>query len=436
MQKHLDMNSLLNDRFNFLKGSWLLAMAVLLTMLGNEPVWSQDSEGFKEFKGMVVNARTKKPLEFATLSVSNTNISSISNLDGGFSLKVPLENLGESVLISYLGYKTSIIPLSQMQETGNSVELVEAFEKLPDVNIANVDANAVIRKAMENRADNTLKEPLIVKAFYRESIKKRRTYASLSEAVVDIYRSPFAAESKDYVILDRARKSTDYDKIDTLVIKLQGGPYNNVAMDMVRNRELFFSSDMFDVYRFKYDKMVNMNNRNVFVIDFEQKPGIVEPFYRGKLYIDADSYALVKTVFSLNLENLNKAKRFFVKKKPTNADVIPLDTKYIVDYREQGGKWYFNYSRIELSFKVKWNKKLFNSIYNISIEMAVTDWEVNEDRTVVRSKDRMRRSVILTDQASGFSDPDFWGEHNVIEPDKSIDNAIRKIQKNYEKQSP
>ncbi len=430
------MNILLKDRLH-LPGSFsVLVLFVLMTALGNETVWSQESQGFKEYKGVVMNSRTKSPLEFATLSVSNTNISTITNLDGGFSLKVPLENLGESVRISYLGYKTSIIPLSQMQETGNSVELEEAFEKLPDVNIADVDANTVIRKAMENRADNTLKEPLIVKAFYRESIRKRRTYASLSEAVVDIYRSPFAAESKDYVILDRARKSTDYRKIDTLVIKLQGGPYNNIGMDMVRNRDLFFSSDMFEVYQFKYDKMVNMDNRNVFVIDFEQKPTIVEPFYKGKLYIDSESYALVKTEFSLNLANLNKAKRFFVKKKPTNADVIPLDTKYIVDYRQQDGKWYFNYSRIELSFKVKWDKKVFNSIYNISIEMAVTDWEVNEDKTVVRSKDRMRRSVILTDQASGFSDPDFWGENNVIEPDKSIDNAIRKIQKNYEKQTP
>jgi len=427
------MSILTQYRLPVIRGSWLLALLMLLGAFSNESVWSQESEGFKEFKGVVVNARTQKPLEFATLSVSNTNISSISNLDGGFSLKVPLENLGESVRISYLGYKTTILPLSQMKEEGNNVELIESFEKLPDVNIADVDANAVIRKAMENRANNTLKEPLIVKAFYRESIKKRRTYASLSEAVVDIYRSPFASESKDYVILDRARKSTDYRKIDTLVIKLQGGPYNNIGMDMVRNRELFFSGDMFEVYQFSYDKMVNMNNRNVYVIDFEQKPSIVEPFYKGKLYIDSDSYALVKTVFSLNLANLNKAKRFFVKKKPVNADVIPLDTKYIVDYREQDGKWYFNYSRIELSFKVKWDKKLFNSIYNISIEMAVTDWKVNEDKTVIRSKERMRRSVILNDQASGFSDPDFWGEHNVIEPDKSIDNAIRKIQRNYEK---
>ena len=205
---------------------------------------------------------------------------------------------------------------------------------------------------------------------------------------------------------------------------------------MIRNRDLFFSPDMFKIYEFKYDKMINMNNKNVYVIDFVQKRSIVEPYYKGKLYIDSESFALVKTVFSLNLENLVKAKRFFVKKKPVNADVIPLDTKYIVDYRLLNGKWYFNYSRIELSFKVKWDKKVFNSVYNIGIEMAVTDWEVNQDNTVIKNRNRMRRSVILNDQASGFSDPRFWGERNVIEPDKSIDNAIKKIQKNYKNESP
>ncbi len=415
---------------------YALLIVFSLSLITTHYSRAQQNENFKEFKGVVMNGNTKKSLEFATLSVSNTNISSVSNVDGQFSLKVPLDKLGENVLVSYLGYNNLVMPLSQFTATGTKIMLVESFETLPAVNIADIDALSVVRKVMKNRGANTLSEPLIVKAFYRESIKKRKTYASLSEAVIDIYRSPYASESKDYVILDKARKSTDYRKIDTLVIKLQGGPYNNIGMDMIRNKDLFFSPDMFKIYEFKYDKMINMNNKNVYVIDFVQKSSIVEPYYIGKLYIDSESFALVKTVFSLNLENLAKAKRFFVKKKPVNADVIPLDTKYIVDYRLLNGKWYFNYSRIELSFKVKWDRKVFNSVYNISIEMAVTDWEVNQDNTVIKNRDRMRRSVILNDQASGFSDPRFWGERNVIEPDKSIDNAIKKIQKNYKNESP
>jgi len=415
---------------------YALLIVFSLSLITTQYNWAQQNENFKEFKGVVMNVNTKKSLEFATLSVSNTNISSVSNVDGQFSLKVPLDKLGENVLVSYLGYNNLVMPLSQFTATGTKIMLVESFETLPAVNIADIDALSVVRKVMKNRGDNTLSEPLIVKGFYRESIKKRKTYASLSEAVIDIYRSPYASEAKDYVILDKARKSTDYRKIDTLVIKLQGGPYNNIGMDMIRNRDLFFSPDMFNIYEFKYDKMINMNNKNVYVIDFVQKRSIVEPYYKGKLYIDSESFALVKTVFSLNLENLAKAKRFFVKKKPVNADVIPLDTKYIVDYRLLNGKWFFNYSRIELSFKVKWDKKVFNSVYNIGIEMAVTDWAVNQDNTVIKNRERMRRSVILNDQASGFSDPRFWGERNVIEPDKSIDNAIKKIQKNYKNESP
>ncbi|MCD6544744.1 MAG: carboxypeptidase-like regulatory domain-containing protein, partial [Flavobacteriaceae bacterium] len=99
------------------------------------------------------------------------------------------------------------------------------------------------------------------------------------------------------------------------------------------------------------------------------------------------------------------------------------------DYRNKNGKWYYNYGRIELSFKIKWDKKVFNSIYHLTIEMAITDWKINTDRKSLKNKERLRHNVIINDSASGFSDSEFWGDYNVIEPDKSIENAIRKIKK-------
>ncbi len=421
----------IDNRFRIVLTSFIYVTALLLVHPSAEA--QEETSDFKEYKGVVIDAKSKKSLEYASVSVSNSNISTISNLDGVFLLKVPKALEKEKVVVTYLGYQNKIIPLSSFTGLEMTFAMEESFEKLPDVNLVEANPISVIKKVIEQRKSNTYREPIIAKAFYRESIRKRRTYASLSEAVVDVYK-PTKVIQGDYVVLDKARKSTDYNKIDTLVIKLQGGPYNNLSMDMMRNEELFFSGDMFDIYKFSFDKMINMDKRNVYVIDFVQKPTMVEPFYQGKLYIDTESYALVKAVFSLNLENLSKAKKFFVKKKPANADVIPLDTKYIIDYKQTNGKWHFNYSRIELSFKVKWDKKLFNSIYNIAIEMAVTDWKPNDQDITVKNRDRMRKSVILTDEASGFADPSFWGELNVIEPDKSIDNAIKKIQRNYEKE--
>ena len=36
-------------------------------------------------------------------------------------------------------------------------------------------------------------------------------------------------------------------------------------------------------------------------------------------------------------------------------------------------------------------------------------------------------------KASGFSDPNFWGAYNIIEPEKSIESAIKKISKQLNK---
>lgn len=388
-----------------------------------------DTSQFFEYKGVVVNGKSNKPLEFASVVVNNTNVSTISNIDGEFLLKVPKDLLSSSVTITYLGFKNKIIAFKDFTAERMKIKMEESFEKLPDVKLVSKDAYYIVKKAMGNRQKNYFDYPIIMKAFYRESIKKRRTYASLSESVIDIYKQPYKSSVRDYVKLNKARKSTDYRKIDTLIIKLQGGPYNNLNMDMIKNENLLFTDDIFEIYDFSFEKVINLNNRPVTVINFIQKRSIVEPFYRGKLYIDSQNFALIKAVFSLNLENLKRASKYFVKKKPPNADVIPTRTQYIIDYRIRNGKWYFGYSRIELSFKIDWNKKLFNSLYHITIEMAITDWDQNIQNLSLKRNERLKRNVILNERASGFSNPEFWGEFNVIEPDKSIDNAIKKIQK-------
>ena len=39
----------------------------------------------------------------------------------------------------------------------------------------------------------------------------------------------------------------------------------------------------------------------------------------------------------------------------------------------------------------------------------------------------------MSDKAFGFSDPNFWGAYNVIEPEKSIESAIKKIKRQLKK---
>lgn len=168
-------------------------------------------------------------------------------------------------------------------------------------------------------------------------------------------------------------------------------------------------------------------------MNFKQRPNIEEPLYFGKLYIDAETLALTKAVYSLNMEDKEEVSKMFVRKKPNNARVYFTEATYHIDYRQKNGRWYYGYGRIDLAVKINWRKKLFNSNYKLNVEMAITDWRKNIDNETLKPKERLKSSVVISDEASGFSDPKFWGEYNVIEPEKSIESAIKKIQKQLRK---
>lgn len=403
---------------------------LLGTTLSAQEDAGQAPDGFRQFQGEVRDADSRDPLAFATLILEGQNISTITNSEGEFLLKVPLEVVDGNVTISYLGYRTKTIPLLQFEEEGNEIFLNPSVTTLPEVDVVGPkDVRLLVQQTFGNRGTHYMQDPLRMTAFYRETIKRRRRNVSLSEAVVTVYKAPYSTARRDAVEIYKARKSTDYSKLDTVALKLQGGPFNALYVDLMKYPDFIFSEDYFDDYDFFFERNTRINDRLIFVIGFRQKPDIPEPLYTGRLFIDAERKILTSAIFSLNITDRNLASRMFVRKKPAQAEVYPTEVAYRVDYRERDGKWYYGYSNAILEFKIDWDKRLFNSVYSLTCEMAVTDWERNLEGNYPRGRERVRSSIILSDAADGFSDPDFWGAYNIIEPEKSIESAIRKIQR-------
>jgi hypothetical protein len=392
-----------------------------------------DSQNFSEYKGKIVDKKTGTSLAFASLVVQGVNISTISNSDGEFSIKIPSEIVDPKVIVSYIGFKNNVVTLKDLKPEKSKIEMIPSSVELPELNVISKDAELLMRAVLDKKGENYFNIQTLMTAFYRETIKKNRSYVSLSEAVVEINKQPYTNFRSDAVKLYKARKKADYSRLDTLTFKLQGGPFNSLYLDIMKNPEYLFTADMFSNYMFTFDRSTHQDNRLIYVLDFKQKPTISEPFYYGKLYIDAQSLALKSAVFSLNITDRDEAAKMFIMKKPFNARVYPTETKYRIDYLEKDGKWYYAYSRIELGLKVIWKKKLFNTNYFSTVEMAVTDWGKGSEGNTTDFKEKLRPSVIISDEATGFADHQFWGEYNVIEPEKSIDSAIKKIEKQLEK---
>lgn len=391
-------------------------------------------KNYSEYSGIVVDANTQQPLEAISLMIQNTNIGTITNTEGEFLLKVPEVDINSMVTISSMGYATKNRKLATLKEDGNRIMLLPKITNLAAVNLlAFKHPEDLVRAIFDRKGENNPLEAESMTAFYRETIKRRNRNVSLTEAVVNLYKQPYNNERRDIVTLNKARKSTDYRRLDTVAFKLQGGPFTTLYLDIMKYPEYIFTPSSIADYSYKFEAPSTVNGKPVYVVSFVQDETILEPLYMGTLFVDAESIALIKAEYSLNLENKYDAESLFVKKKPRNIRVSPTIAEYRIDYRERDGKWHYGYGSAELTFRVSQKGKLFNSVYSLTSEMAVTDWQKNTSGFMGQPSDRIRPSVVMTDEVSGFADPDFWGAYNVIEPEKSIETAIDKIRRKLKK---
>lgn len=402
----------------------------MLMALSISSLFAQQSIDLIEVKGKVLSAETNQVLGKATITLVGSNLSTVSNLEGNFSLKIPKSQDKQELIVQAIGYKQQFISLPQNLKKPLRISLDTNLIKLDATNIvAYKDAKDLVKRVFQNRQKNYLNNQTVMTAFYRETIKKRSKNASLTEAVVNIYKQPYDNNRQDKIKMLRSRKDTDYSKLDTIALKLQGGPFSTLFVDVVKYPEYIFTPETMEAYDFEFDNLTEVNGQNVFVVRFKQRDDITFPLYEGNLYIGSSNLALVKATYALKLINVKEVNKMFVRRKPSNVKIKPRNISYEVNYREKDGRWLYGYSKADLSFEVKKPRKLFKSIYTLSCEMAITDWQLASTASAGENELDITEYIIMADQNTGFGDPDFWGEYNVIEPEKSIESAIRKIQR-------
>jgi len=393
----------------------------------NRKSQESDTLSYVSFKGKIVDAQTNKPLVFASVTVADENTATITNLDGEFLIKISKATKSKALFISFLGYYNLTYPLLKLKAEGNVLEMEPAMISLNEVQVFPDAPKDMVRAMLKRIGQNYENKANTMKGFYRESVKKRNTYVGLSEAVVDIYKAPYTRSIDDRIRISKGRKGMDERKMDTILFKLQGGPVNALLLDAMKNPELLINEEMLEHYEFVIENMIKIDQKLNYVIGFKEVHKIDNyPLYEGRLFIDMETFALSAADFSLNLDLPEEASRLFIKKKPFSAHVTPTIAKYSIKYREQNGKWYFNYGIGEVQFKVKWKRKLFSNIYTLKSEIAITDRN-EDDGEMITNRERFKKNEVLNDKVGIFSDQNFWGKYNTIEPDKSIEVAIRKL---------
>ena len=395
--------------------------------MGNAIGEVSGAQDYITVSGRVIDAQNRTPLVFATVIVKNSNVGIVTNLDGEFTLKVSPS--ATEIEISYLGYRNKTVAISSIINSRgtNIITLEPAPVPIKEIIVKPINPQFVVERAISSISSNYETFPNQMTAFYRETIKKNRNYVSIGEAVVQIFKAPYSNDARyDGAKIYKGRQSSDVERMDTVLFKLQGGPITSLQLDIVKNPEAILTRDAMQNYNYSLSGVIEVDGKPHYIIDFVQKPYVEQPLFMGSFFIDTETYAITEAEFAFNLSNKEAAAAIFIKKKPMGVQVYPEVATYRTKYVEQNGKLHFVYSRAEVRFKLDWRRRLFHTFYTTMIEIAVTD---KTDQEIVKfaNDEKIRPSDVFTDKVSAFTDREFWGEYNVIEPDQSIETAIRRL---------
>jgi hypothetical protein len=378
-------------------------------------------------KGRVLDARSGKALPYATIALLGTSLGSISNQQGEFSFKIPLDLPDPMLVISYMGYSSRMLPVSYPLADELSIELEKELIPLQEVIIRYSDPAKLLAEAIRRIPGNYLDDHATMTAFYRESVKRNDRCMVYSEAVLDVAKAPYASlTSSDHIGIVKRRKITDVTAEDTILVKLRSGITTSMSLDVIKNQPDFLTDDFQERYNLEFTDMVSYKDRLVYVMSFQQKREIDQLLFKGQIYLDQETLAVVAADFEFNPDLLPREPGIFLVSRSPSIRIRPVQAKYHVDYRSVNNRYYVSQVRAEVELKARKRKKWISSRYTISIEMAITDLIPNQ-RLRINPADRVRRNIVLADEPFEF-DPEFWGIHNTIEPEASLMESIRKLE--------
>lgn len=392
----------------------------------------QNAQSNPRVVGKVIDEKTGEPIQFANIFLDKKSIGTVSNIDGKFNLNIRSYDESDTICISYLGYLAQKIPMSTIDSAFLTVRLSQEDHQIKEVWIKPVNPLELIEEAMKSIPVNYDNNPSVLTAFFRESSRQDDQYIALSEAILSVYKESYVSSRNDQIKIIKGRKGSNVKSQEYINYIVQGGLYNNFKLDIVKYGVSFLDKDNFSFYDYKLEKISRYKGVPVYVIRFDQKD-LHFPLYKGRIYIDKESYAIVKAEFSLSPKGIGYAKDMYIVRSPVNLKTKPLYANYFVNYRKINNKWNLDHVRSEVSLFIKRSRRKKRRNKISSIFTSISEFVITNKDTVdvyrFKNNEISKSNDILVKQISE-TDEDFWGKENIILPDEPLLETIVNLNKN------
>lgn len=383
----------------------------------------QTQAQFYTIKGKVLSAdKIAKPLKYVNISVKNYPVGVSSNEVGEFTFHIPQKYYNDTLIVSYISYKSYECKISEIKNT-DSLEIYlepQQYELNEVVVLADNDVRYIIKKVVKSIRKNYSRRKYLLKGFYRELVLKDNTYTRLIEAAVDIQKYGIRSELPDRVRIVQLRKSDSYveydwmSKLFNLTFGEKNQLYSILRSDIVNYHERryvkkdIFKDDFLSKYNFALDDVTMMDSVKIYKIRFWKKFPYSKAIENNWIYVKNDDFAIIKYEFKWQILNLEIYKFSDFENHNMSSE--------IVKYKKYNGKYYPYLFESMMPINAKHGDKTTGEgkQYAKSILLINDIITKNSEYEKIKLKYSDPRDIDLYNQEFEYN-PEFWKNFNTLQ---------------------
>lgn len=373
--------------------------------------------------GKLVEQRRGNPVPYASISVKGKPIGTISNVDGEFLLKLSPEHIRDTVVISSMGFAQIILPASRLLD--EDLFILEPISiRIREVKVTATTPHNLLENIRANIEKNYTPYTKLMTAFYRETLRQDGAYVNVSEAVMEILKSPYRPTFRsDVVRLIKGRRSTDLQPLTWLNFKLQGGPFTIVQLDVVKTLESFINPKFENSYKYEISKVIWYNDEPVYVLSFTPLNDSFFPCFVGEVFVHRETFAIVHASFRYHKNSLKEAANVMIRRKSPGVKARPTFVQYTVSYQQYQGKWHLSTAQASVKFRIRSKRDRMNSEFHSVSDLLITNIQDTELKRFP-GEERFNQNDVFVERLGRF-DEKFWENYNIIKPDEDLRNAFK-----------
>lgn len=389
------------------------------------------AQEMKKIEGLVVD-ENDLPLPYVSLTIG-TQSSTLSNAEGGFSLKFSENTLKDSVRVSYIGYKVLKLSLIKLKSP-LKIKLEPVVNQLNEVVISALNGEQIIRNALQNIPVNYPSENFEMIGFYRETGKIDSNYLSFAEASLQLLNSGYQkTKEKDLIVIDKERnlkRVGDQTVENTFNGTVKGVPYIVLENDVVKNPGAIFGKEYMSKYNYEIAGYTTVNGEDAYLIDFNQKEGIEQALYKGTVIVLKSSFAIVAVDLTLSPRGVKYAKADIpLLQRPLMSlmgyHFQKMNEELNLKYRKIDDKWYPYFYKVATTHHIKVRKKNIDGNLLVSAELFIS--KINKIPKNDYSKKRLMPADYSFQQNVKSYTDDYWEAYDDIKPSNSLKEMTEKI---------